>query len=356
MIAAAVLSVASMASAAITLSPMSSFGGGDGWLSPAEYPALGSASESRGLSVSPVSGNVIVVTRTAGSLPAPNGPQVRVLDPGTGAELRVLSQTDGVVPNPISGGTFSMSMVDVADDGAIYVGNLATSATANFRVYRWADDSAGTLPTVAFSGGSSLARRGDALAVRGSGASTQIIASGGSALGIVSLTTADGLTYSQTDLVLPNDNQRLGLDFSGANSFVGKESSSALVVGTLAPAGSVNATTLSSAGEAPLDFAQIAGLDVMATVDVNSSSVRVYDMTNPLLPVLLVSANNTTGTLVGNGNGVGDLKFANIVGNTASLYAMSTNQGIQAFTLTIPEPATLGLLAGAGILALRRRA
>jgi hypothetical protein len=37
------------------------------------------------------------------------------------------------------------------------------------------------------------------------------------------------------------------------------------------------------------------------------------------------------------------------------IYAMSTNQGVQAMVFTIPEPTVLGAVAGLGLVALRRR-
>lgn len=71
---------------------------------------------------------------------------------------------------------------------------------------------------------------------------------------------------------------------------------------------------------------------------------------------LLGSGNNTLGALVANGNGTGDVTFGapTPTGDgriSVAVYAMSSNQGIQAFTLLVPEPAT-GALLGLGVAAL----
>jgi hypothetical protein len=49
---------------------------------------------------------------------------------------------------------------------------------------------------------------------------------------------------------------------------------------------------------------------------------------------------------MGNANGSGQMAW-NVApdGMSATLYAMSTNQGIQAFNIVVPEPGTTGLAA-----------
>ena len=96
---------------------------------------------------------------------------------------------------------------------------------------------------------------------------------------------------------------------------------------------------------------------MLAVIDSNSSLVQVFDVSTPNTPLSLASGNNTTGMLTANGNGTGGVSWGSVTGNSATLYAMSTNQGIQAFTFTVPEPTSalplaLGLFA---LLARRRR-
>ena len=70
--------------------------------------------------------------------------------------------------------------------------------------------------------------------------------------------------------------------------------------------------------------------------------------TNAANPVWLASGNNTSGVLTANGNATGELAWGNTTYNvdgtsTTALYAMSSNQGIQAFLVTIPEPGSFAV-------------
>ena len=134
------------ANAAITVSPLTTFGG-DGWLSPAEYARLGAgtARTARGLAYNPVTKNLVLASRTTGLT------GVAVLNSTTGAESHVLDITG------VTGGTFNINMVGAGEDGAIYLANLATTSgtspnfvTQPFKVYRWASDAPAVAPTLAF--------------------------------------------------------------------------------------------------------------------------------------------------------------------------------------------------------------
>src|SRR6266850_2549303 len=85
------------AAAQITLAPLSSFGGGDGWLAPGEggYTFLGTANNERGIGFG--NGHVYLVSRFGGN-------NVRILDSLTAADLGGLNVTG------ISGGTFAVNM------------------------------------------------------------------------------------------------------------------------------------------------------------------------------------------------------------------------------------------------------
>src|SRR5438477_3622653 len=104
-------SSASIASAS-TLSPLSTFGGGDGWLAPGEggYAFLGTANAERGLAFG--NGHLYLVSRSGGN-------NVRILNASTGADLGGLT-----VDATVTGGTFVVNGAAVGGDGAIYVDNL----------------------------------------------------------------------------------------------------------------------------------------------------------------------------------------------------------------------------------------
>ena len=130
------LSVVPIFSHAAVVAPLASFGGGDGWLAPGEggYTFLGTANNERGIAYG--NGHVYLVSRTGGN-------NVRILDSGTGADLGGLNVTG------ISGGTFAVNMAGTSADGSIYVANLTTavSASAPYKVYKWANEAA--VPTTA---------------------------------------------------------------------------------------------------------------------------------------------------------------------------------------------------------------
>jgi hypothetical protein len=195
-----------------------------------------SAGTERGLAYNPKTKHVLLVSRnSAGGSDGPNalgnGAGIGVFDGDTGLYIKQLIQTNSGSANAsiLSGGTFIANMVDVADDGVIYVCNLATSGAQNFRIYRWQNEDA--QPTIAYSAAPTAAagtpRWGDDFCIRNSGAGTQIIASGNntSANSVPVFTTTDGTNFSVTLTVptsLPNASVRLGIAWGCGNTFYGE--------------------------------------------------------------------------------------------------------------------------------------
>jgi hypothetical protein len=206
------------------ISPLATFGGGDGWLSPGEggYAFLGTGNNERGVALNTTNGHLYLVSRSGGT-------NVRILDGTTGAELGSLDVTG------VSGGTFAVNQVAVGGDGAIYVGNLTTNSTTSpYKVYKWANEAAA--PTVAYSGDAGLpgSRAGDSLAGIGSGAATKLAAGFGSAPAVAgnngySIVDPTAGTASAVGFVgtPPNAGDfRLGITFSDDSHVWGSQGSS----------------------------------------------------------------------------------------------------------------------------------
>lgn len=150
------------------------------YVAPGAVSWLGTGNTERGAGYNPVTDKIYVVSRN-GSLSVP------IIDPADGTSSSSLDVTG------IAGGTFPLNDVDVTDDGVIYGVNLGIDNVLT--IYRWADES--SAPTVAFTENPLTGRYGDALAVRGSGTSTEIFVGGNGSANIRRFTTADGTTFTQ---------------------------------------------------------------------------------------------------------------------------------------------------------------
>lgn len=369
LVAAGLMFTASQAPAQFNLAPLTSFGGGDGWLSPGEggYAYLGTANNERGLAYG--NNHVYLVSRASVSGSSLN---IRMLDKLTGTDLGGLSVGSGI----ISGGLFPINTVRVGTDGAVYVANMTSAAPANgnFRVYRWANE--GSTPTVAFSGAPLTgARIGDSMDLIGGGSSTLIAAgyntspaiSGNNSYAIIdpTLGTATHVGIAGTP---PNAGDfRLGITFTDASHVIGTQGAgsgstplryTSFSGGTGALLGSP-ALSVSPALRI-LDYVVIGGIPLLATQSTGDSGVRIYDFSNPNSPVLVLSGNNTSGGLTANVNGTGQMAWGDVEYDgvnsvwKAKLWTMSSNQGIQAFVVTVPEPSVVSMvLLGAGLLVAR---
>jgi hypothetical protein len=351
------------AQAQVTMAPLSSFGGGDGWLAPGEggYTFLGTGNNERGLAYG--NGQLYLVSRTGGNF-------IRILDPLTGADLGSLNNAG------ISGGTFPVNMVGVGGDGVIYVANLTTqSTTSPYKVYSWA--TIGSAPVVAYSGNAGLAgsRAGDSFAVIGSGSSTllaagynstpSVVGNNGYAIISLSASTATAIGFTGTP---PNAGDfRLGLTFTDSSHVIGTAGSSLYRYSSYSGSSGtlINSPAIPDPAGATADrlmaYTVLDGKPLLAVQSIGDSHVSIYDVTDPSNPIYLASGNNTSGTLTANGNGTGEEAWGPITVNpdgsaSETLYSMSSNQGIQAFIVSIPEPGSLGMAAlGLGLLAVWRR-
>ncbi|PWU10129.1 MAG: hypothetical protein C5B50_26080 [Verrucomicrobia bacterium] len=342
----------------VTMSPLTTWGTG-GWLAPGAggYAYLGTGNNERGLAYG--NGHVYLVSHASVSGTTAN---VRMLDPNTGADLGGLNNSG------ITGGTFLVNNIAVGGDGTIYVANLTTStATSAFKIYSWATEA--SVPAVAYSGtgGISGARLGDDLAGIGSGASTLLVAgynsspsvAGNNGFAVISPSSASATAVGFSGTPPNAGDFRLGLTMSDSSHVLGSAGSSLYsyasfsgAAGTLVARPAIPDPAGATADRL-LGYTTIAGRAILAVGSVGDSHVSIYDVTDPTNPIWLASGNNTTGSLTANGNGTGEIAWGpNVVNGdgttSADLYTISSNQGIQAFVVTVPEPSAIAM-AGLGL-------
>ena len=314
-------------------------------LPPGSRAYLNTGDSQRGLACNPANGNLLLVSRALGT-------NIFVLNSTNGADLRSLTNGAGV----LSGGTFVVNMIGVADDGAVYVGNLTTDgAVSAFRIYRWANDGATTLPTLAYSGNpvsASAERWGDTLDVRGSGTGTQILLGSRSGTNAVVLTTANGTTFTANPIAVSGGDAGmfgLGIAFGAGNTFWGKASSKPLrQVSFNLGAGTglvVQSFTNPIVANVIAPIGVSTNLNVFAGIAIETpDNLKLYDLPSSGAPTLI--GTNPFASDNANANATGAVDFAG-----DRVFALDSNNGLLAVQilppplaptiLTNPQPQTI---------------
>ncbi|HEY9171868.1 MAG TPA: immunoglobulin domain-containing protein [Verrucomicrobiae bacterium] len=326
--------------AALTVNPAFAFGGlRQLWsLAPGSRPYLTTGTTTpaeRGLACNPVTRRLVLISRT--------NPTVYVLDADTGADRWTLDTTG------VTGGynsAYYLLMVGVAEDGAVYAGNLTLSGgSVPFKLYRWANDNAATVPTMAFAGdpGAGNSQRwGDTLDVRGSGTNTQVILASRSGNVVALLTTADGTNFTSKLITVadaPTGAFGLGLAFGSDNTFWGKATSHNLrqvrfdlVSGTGAVLRS-HATPDFPGSVAPIGVSPTPNLLGGINVGTTGNHFRLYDLTPTNgTPVFLASTNFASDN-DNTGSGTGSVDFCG-----DRVYALGANNGLLALQVLPATP------------------
>ncbi len=312
------------------------------------YLTTNSLPNERGLACNPVNQHLLVVNRTT--------PSVHVLEAATGADLWTLN-TSGV-----SGGTYPLLLVGVADDGAVYAANLTTAgSTTAFKLYRWGSDASSTVPSVAYSGdpGAGNGQRwGDTLDVRGAGTNTQVVLASRSGNVVALLTTADGTNFAARLITVadaPNGAFGLGLAFGLGNTFWGKATSQNLRQVAFDLAANTGTTVRNHASPAfPSTVAPIGvstTLNLLGGINVGTTGndFRLYDLTLTNGTPVFLAATNFASDNSNTGSGTGAVDF-----NGDHVYALGANNGLIALRIlsaTVPpgismQPQDLTVVAG----------
>ncbi len=306
-------------------------------LATGSVPWLATDNTCRSLAYNPVSGNLLVLSRTPTTA-------IHVVNSANGQ----IRHTMNIDPSIVFGGTFPLNMVGVADDGAVYACNLTTDAAGTqFAVYRWDNDSADAVPTPIFLGdpsnGAGTSRRyGDTMDVRGAGLTTQILVASRAARIVCILSTPDGFTWSGIPIEVAAAGEGdfgLGACFGADNSFWGKAAGRALAhigfdLAGYDPLSSppVPGTVLHSY---PTNQIPAVGNNIMVNLQSNvlamvstetPDNVRLYDLADLTAgPVLMDTEFFPTDNA--NGNGTGSADFGG-----GLLFALDTNNGIAAYS------------------------
>lgn len=289
-------------------------------LAPGASPFIASDNNQRGLAYNPGSGNLILVSRTP-----TNG--IHVLDATDGTYLRSLDISG------IGGGTFAVNMVACGPDGCVYVGNLTTGGTNDpFKLYVYANDDAGTAPSVAWSGdpGSGINDRwGDNFDVRGFAGAGEAILGARNSKRVAVLQLFSGPSSPAISYDVPaaeNGNFGLSIVWGQADTCWGKSSGTAIRHVSLDPnthLGEVLRTITSypTMSVIALDPEN----DYLAGVTLETpDTVRLVDLTSPPaagleLDTEFFAADNA------NANGTGAIRFG-----PNKLFALDTNNGLLA--------------------------
>jgi hypothetical protein len=276
----------------------------------------------RGVAYNPLNNHAYIVSRQ-GSL------KVAILDGDTGAELGFLNVAG------ISGGTFALSTISVADDGAIYAANLTTGSSGSpFRIYRWADETSTPVAVYALnpSNGANNNRYGESFDARGSGTNTELIASANGApiVAIFRPTDESMASFTSTRIDVSGigaADLTKGIGFGPTNTFFGKNSGvtslrHCIYDLTLGTASLLASYTLVS-GVAPIDADPVHNLiaGVESANALTPHNLRVYDLSSG--SAVQIYQTNFPAPAANNGNIVGQ---AQISGDR--IFAIDTQNGV----------------------------
>ncbi|MCX6149990.1 MAG: T9SS type A sorting domain-containing protein [Ignavibacteriales bacterium] len=289
------------------------------------YPWLANDNSFRALAVNPVTGHLLVASKTTPYA-------IHILNALSGEELGTLDMTG------VSGGTFNLNLVRVTADGKIYACNLALAA-GELKLYQWANEAA--VPTVAWSGAVAQ-RAGDAFQVTGSGVTTKIYCSGSSSNVIYVFSTVDGTVFAPaTDISLSAaglarggispiaDNQEGGFWVNGAGT------PTIHIDGTGANVDTINTGVIAS-GWHSVKYFERAGRKYVAVIGRNDATfgltMLVYDITTSEKYPKHFLTLSLTNVYNANANATADVTVkVNPTDDSFIIYQLVSNNGIAAF-------------------------
>ena len=307
----------------------------------------------RSIAYSSFANQVLVASRT-NYLTGSTNPAIYVLDAPTGTNMWNLDTT------VINGGALWLTCIGVADDGAVYAVNETAGGTGgNFRIYRWPDSTSGQVGTMVYNGTpdgtDNTPRWGDAMAVRGAGVNTVIIADSNDGNWFASFTPVDSSMASFQCTVQANSygGGSIGrsLQFGNTNSYYAKRHSEELQLATYDTTPFDPVIVQTNFSNFPSTVGQVGfplSSNLLCAIDYGSSTppdtLDLFEVSDMSLPLLLGKYNFPTNHQ-GNANFIGQVLF---VGK--NVYALDANNGIMALTVA-PQPPTLSIaISGSNVI------
>ncbi|MFO7525657.1 MAG: choice-of-anchor J domain-containing protein, partial [Ignavibacteriaceae bacterium] len=300
------------------------------------------ADTERGFAYGNVNSNdrIYVVSRKSAS-------DIIILNAATGDSVSKLDNTG------VTGGTFALNDVEVSSDGIIFASNMVTSSGAStpFKIYKWTSEAA--VPEVAATIETGSYRLGDKITVTGSVSDNSIIIYAVVATNnkFIKFTTTDngttftpeevtitGLTSGNTPQIVPIGN---GFWTNGGGQGLRQIDAANTIVGT------VDLNVVQSNSNA-LKYFTSGGKDyIINYLNGNATTITgttsfferafILDVTNGYANVQHVGVTPILGTNT-NTNATGDVAFKNNGDGTFTVYVLSTNQGLGAYSI---DPAEL---------------
>jgi len=294
----------------------------------------------RGMAYDPITGDLLLVAQS----PTNN---VVVLNSTNGAEKYFMNLSG------IPAGAVGVNTIGVADDGAVYAGNVTANAAGTFyTINRWNDDSADSTASLMFSGdpgfnGPTGLRWGDNIAVRGAGAATQILIAPGANTNVVCLFTMDSSgafvipnIISITNASPTNSFAQFGVAFGpGNDTFWVKTLNQPLMLVQFDLASGLGGVVYSAPTSVVPNGFRFISTDstqkwlagVMSVASGLPENVRLYDISNftnnPVLADQEINTTTNRSTFL-NGAGTGATMFGG-----GYLFTLDSNNGIKAFLI-----------------------
>lgn len=327
-------SVTSSVAGLTLLSPVTNSAVSKLWTDPAgTYSFLTTGDDLRGLAFDAISQRLVVA----------NSGSLYILNAVNGVYSSTTLATNGLS----LGGQFNFDQVGIADDGVVYAGNLVTGTSQIYHLYRWSSPTNAATPSLAYTD-SSLSvlknagdRYGDSMAVRGSGANTQIILGTYAGTNVAFLTTTDGTNFTANIIAVSTVSgfARNGISFGAGNTLWAKSSGGDLyeiAFDTNTWTGSVvfDYVKTTQIGSSVTGVAVDATRGVYAGVDLSdvNHDLKLYQLTGSSdSPVLFQQSFFGSANANGNAN-------AAIVAKYPYLFALDVNNGL--IGLTYGAPAT----------------